>query len=172
MIRSFEEITWLFASGTKTRNIIRLNLEEASLLFSFAKEKDKKLEIGRKFGGSTVLLAATGGRLTSIDIDPKERKECLSALKNVKLIIGDSRTYDYNEIYNFIFIDGDHSYDGVKMDYLNAERFFEKDALICFHDARKHKYGVEKYCQELIDSRKIKLIAEKSSLIVCKWLAK
>lgn len=170
MTLPFEDITWLFASGRKTRNIIRLNLEEASLLFSFAKSKDKKLEIGRRFGGSTLLLAATGGRLTSIDINAQERKECLEILKDVKLITGDSKTYNYNESYNFIFIDGDHSYNGVKMDFLNVEKFLEQDALVCFHDAKINKYGVETFYRELIGLKRVELVAEKESLVICRWI--
>lgn len=43
------------------------------------------------------------------------------------------RTNDTRRI-DFLFIDGDHSYEGVKQDFLDYEPFCKKDSIICFHD--------------------------------------
>ena len=55
----FVQLLWLFNSPKETRNIIRLDLHEAGLLYKYASRVDKGniLEIGRYWAGSTVLLA-------------------------------------------------------------------------------------------------------------------
>lgn len=39
---------------------------------------------------------------------------------------------------DFLFIDADHSYEGVKQDFKNYSRLVKKDGLIAFHDIVKH----------------------------------
>ena len=57
----FVQSLWLFDSPRETRNVIRLDLHEAGVLYKWAMmwNDDNKtiLEIGRYWGGSTVLLA-------------------------------------------------------------------------------------------------------------------
>lgn len=36
--------------------------------------------------------------------------------------------------YKFVFVDGDHSYDGVKKDYETLREFMDDDGLMVFHD--------------------------------------
>lgn len=167
----FENLVWLFSNGAKNRGILRLNLKEAALLFKWAKKASDILEIGRKFGGSTVLLSSTGAKVTSIDINPKERTECLEFLvdKKCNLIIGDSKYYEYNSIFDFVFFDGDHSYEGIRSDFLNAQKFLKKDATLCFHDSVQKKYGVKKLCAELVENKVIVKIEREDSLLISKY---
>ena len=55
----FIQLLWLFNSPRETRNIIRLDLHEAGLLYKYASKvvAGNILEIGRYWAGSTVLLA-------------------------------------------------------------------------------------------------------------------
>ena len=48
-------------------------------------------------------------------------------VKNVGKALGNSK-------FDFLFIDGDHSYDGVKSDFLNYRKFVKNGGLVAFHD--------------------------------------
>jgi len=47
---------------------------------------------------------------------------------------------------DFLFIDGDHSYNGVKLDYENYKDFVAKDGIIAFHDIKSSPKHAELYC--------------------------
>lgn len=84
---------------------------------------------------------------TSTNIDliygNSQSSECLTALKDR---LGDSRV-------DFLFIDGDHSYEGVKTDFLTYSPFVRSGGIIAFHDICEHskKSGceVKKFWDEL-----------------------
>lgn len=63
--------------------------------------------------------------------------------------------------YGYIFIDGDHSYEGVSLDYKLFWPRLKKDGLMLFHDIvargylNKGRFGVWKFWQELGDKGKI-----------------
>lgn len=44
-----------------------------------------------------------------------------------------------NNELDYLFIDGDHSYDGVKQDYLNYKDFVKDTGIIVFHDIKGDK---------------------------------
>ena len=55
---------------------------------------------------------------------------------------------------DFLFIDGDHSYDGVKKDYLMYSKLVNKGGVIAFHDIAKDDQpnkvcGVHKFWNEI-----------------------
>ena len=43
-----------------------------------------------------------------------------------------------NSEIDFLFIDGDHSYEGVKKDWVMYSRFVKRGGLIAFHDICEH----------------------------------
>lgn len=47
------------------------------------------------------------------------------------------------EPYDFLFIDGDHSYEGVKQDWEYYGRLVKEGGIIAFHDALYHADGTE-----------------------------
>jgi predicted O-methyltransferase YrrM len=63
--------------------------------------------------------------------------------------------------YQYIYIDGDHSYEGVKLDYSLFYPRLEKNGLMSFHDIVASGklagglYGVKKFWQELKNKEKI-----------------
>jgi predicted O-methyltransferase YrrM len=50
---------------------------------------------------------------------------------------------------DFLFIDGDHSYEGVKKDYAMYSPFLSKENLTVFHDIKDSKLGVGKFWRKL-----------------------
>jgi Methyltransferase domain len=144
----FESLSWLFTCDSRNRGIIRQGFDEAALLWRAVKATSGNiLEIGRNFGGSTVLLATAGaGReIYSIDLRSNEHRACKDYFlrpeneRRIHLVVGDSRQPLANLRFGFEFIDGDHTFEGVLGDVLvhwNAAGGSEQfPALIAFHDA-------------------------------------
>lgn len=120
------------------------------------------LEIGTKFGGTFLIwneIVGGQGHCFSIDMcdgglhggigDERmdERDRWFEEQYNTpKFIRGNShdletldfllRRMDNNAVglFDFIFIDGDHSYEGVKQDFEMYEPFCKPNGLIAFHD--------------------------------------
>ena len=143
MNSDFAHLLWLFNSPRETRNIIRLDLHEAGLLYKYAKQtwiEPKKLfhhtgkgntilEIGRYWGGSTVLLAmATHNsdvNVVSVDVvtgchDP-DVDDWLNEYEEkdrIDIRVDNSHAME-NIPLSMLFVDGDHSYEGGKRDFIH-----------------------------------------------------
>ena len=151
----FEEIVFLFKCAYANRDRIRMDLDEAALLWSLVRGiRDAKdelnpviLEIGRFTGGSTILLAAAAGEhgiVVSLDIDPRDDSNVhkiigtMSDMALTELFTGDSREMtlpsDYQIDYDLVFIDGDHTYEGVKADFERWAPKARKGGFVAFHD--------------------------------------
>ncbi len=192
-MQTFEEISWLFSCDNRNRGIIRQNIDEAALLWSAVKRSEGSiLEIGRRFGGTTVLLckASNGRKVTSIDNKPEHHNEVdiyfkeymQNHPKSLELLIADSRIPLSNRSFGLLFIDGDHSYEGVKSDTIahwsSLMPISGKPALAVFHDAVvndglkhddriNHCDGVKEFCEELVNSGCAKVLKlAGSSLLV------
>jgi precorrin-6B methylase 2 len=128
-------------------------------------------EIGAHKGDTTILMATnfpnktiyaidyTGGITMSKDQQhekPLIIAERATHMPNVTIIDHNSRTLDFNKLNNVttFFIDGDHSYEGVKSDTENAIKYLKSHngGYILMHDYRlDNKYpwmGVRKYVDE------------------------
>src|SRR5262245_1327740 len=111
----FEELTWLFTCDSRNRGLVRQGFDEAALLWKAVKATSGNiLEIGRNFGGSTVLLAAAtppNREVYSIDNRSHEDVACKRYLaqpgnkERVHLLIANSRTPVSNVRFGFLFID-------------------------------------------------------------------
>ncbi len=136
----FEDLIWLFSSNTHSRGIVRLNIAEGALLYKYCKKKKDGvlLEIGRKHGGSTVLMASAlnNGKIYSIDI--KMHASALDHIKpfknKINLITGDSKQISWDTQVDLVFIDGDHSYRGVKNDVTKFTPYVKEGGYVIFHD--------------------------------------
>tara|TARA_R110000868_G_scaffold369704_1_gene633132 strand:+ start:870 stop:1517 length:648 start_codon:yes stop_codon:yes gene_type:complete len=86
-----------------------------------------------------------------------------NSLADVHLILGNSQNAECpakvkellgDEMLDFLFIDGDHSYAGVKTDFLTYSPLVRKGGLIAFHDICIHApetgCEVHKFWQEII----------------------
>jgi predicted O-methyltransferase YrrM len=155
--RGFEDIAFLFSSNQLNRGIASLDLDEAAYLWRLARglEPTTLVEIGRFRGGSTILLAAAidpTSRLVSYDLHVKhggrdegaERDrvlqgalEQLGLAGRVELVVGDSRTAPQpEEPCGLVFVDGDHSYEGVRGDYERWRPKIPPGGHLVLHDAR------------------------------------
>lgn len=82
----------------------------------------------------------------------------------------DLHTQFEDDSLDFIFIDGDHTYEAVMQDYRNYVSKIKKDGLIFFHDSRMNRGGANfhvgssKFVDGLIESNVHKLIGEAFSL--------
>ena len=83
------------------------------------------IEIGTETGATLAIIARHSTRAISIDIDPNVKMELASAFANVEFITGSSHDVlpvvlqkfaDEKTNPDFIFVDGDHSAEGVRKD--------------------------------------------------------
>ena len=127
------------------REFIRLDPWEMEYLYSVAKFAKKGIvELGRFNGGSTIVLSIANTKVKkySIDIKPQDDDKCLRLLEqlncnnNLNLIIGDSQKAKYDDIksYDFLFVDGDHSYNGCLNDLNNWWDALESGGHVILHD--------------------------------------
>lgn len=141
-----------------------MNFDEAALLWRAVRETTGDiLEIGSRFGGSTILLAASGRHVVTIDIDPYWSDRVKDVLRGrVELIVGDSAHVDlHGRKFTLALIDGEHSLWGVAGDVRNHWKNIEIGGLVAFHDAMpndglrhegqdNHFAGVWIICQTLL----------------------
>ena len=111
------------------------------------------LEIGGRRGGSALLFSIAAGEqasILSIDLDNSgsriERLQSLCYDKDVVFWQGDSHldeTAQRLEQYlgdskiDFLFIDGDHSYEGAKEDFFRYSRYVRAGGIIALHDIQQ-----------------------------------
>lgn len=139
----FEDLIWLFTSDKSTRGICRLNIAEAALLYKYCKAKKDShiLEIGRKFAGSTVVMASAldQGHVTSVDVVTHQKaiENTKPFGKKVRFIESDSRHLTWKDPIGLLFIDGDHHPNVVKLDVKNFSPHVEVGGHMVFHDANK-----------------------------------
>lgn len=164
---NFEDIApKLFSCSTHNRGICRLDLDEACYLYRLIKLLNKQwnektslqvIELGTYKGGSTLLIASAGAHITTIDnysskafdnytFDPIHDVDSL--LKDFKLdskvdiIKGDTTSYPNKDMKcDLLFIDGDHSYEGVKADYEHWISTLKDGGSLLFHDSCGKKEG-------------------------------
>ncbi|MDC3109009.1 class I SAM-dependent methyltransferase [Alphaproteobacteria bacterium] len=166
----------LFTSSLQNHGTIHQRIDEASLLWMMVKKsKGKILEIGRAAGGSTVLiLGASGSReVVSIDRDPRHLSvannffEKEDVKKRLKLYNQTSRKPINVDNYGFLFIDGDHSYDGVCFDIATFWNQLQNNSnsIAVFHDAQKNPISFVPEVKKALDE----LIDEGSAEVITSW---
>ena len=101
------------------------------------------LEIGCYDGGSSYYLSHFADHMITIDnndpcrFDPADmNRNCYS---DYTYVAGDSHAPEQTKLFDkhkwdFAFIDGDHSYEGVKADFYNLLPHLEKGTPVAFHD--------------------------------------
>ena len=134
--------------------------EEKLSLFSliYTLKPKNVLEIGSYQGGSAIIIynaleANKLGTLTLIDKNPKIPPNVWQKIKKRTTIhIGDSfkliNSLFYNNNFDFVFIDGDHTFNGVIKDSFSAIKILNKDGYILYHDC--HHDEIEKAINHII----------------------
>ena len=130
----------LFSKGFKS-------IDEADLFWDICMEIKPKqiLEIGRRCGISTCLLgliaSITGGHVWSIDGAPRKEAETIlidsNIMKHVTFINEWAPwiPFDFNWHLDLLYIDGDHKYISVLVDYHTFNYFLKQGGYVAFHDA-------------------------------------
>jgi len=121
-----------------------IKAQDPIVIYSIFKEFSPQvtLEIGRKSGLSTRFLAALakpyGGKLYSIDgasgYGVQKKLGSLNLADDVVIIEAWSPWVSFSSEIDFLFIDGDHSYISVIVDYHYFNYYLKKDGIVMFHD--------------------------------------
>lgn len=137
---------------------------QQDLLRKLIKDKKKGMQIGFNAGDSADLfLDETGGSLTSFDINRHnyvkfgEKYINLKYPNKHKLIIGDSTIVlpkRKKTKYDFIYIDGGHTYDVASQDIKNCKRFSDKNTLVIIDDYVTKKDWIKGYNKSVIKAVK------------------
>lgn len=151
---------------------------EMKWLAKMARGCEVILEIGTHAGGSTKLLAEASHGLV-ITIDPYRRPfqhvkqkfehnakdliaqgRIVQIAKGSEMAVGDlekilaARGINMRSV-DMLFIDGDHSYEGVTRDIVLYSPFVRPGGLICGHDYNSRFLGLQKAVNELVQDRNI-----------------
>jgi len=130
-------------------SVSAIKQSEASFIYQFIKEKNlsRTLETGFAFARSAShIMAATGQE--HITIDPFQSNYKNMGLSNIeKLGFSDKLKFkpdfshnilpkllEEKRVFDFIFIDGSHTFDGIFVDFYFANLLLEKDGYIMLHD--------------------------------------
>jgi predicted O-methyltransferase YrrM len=183
----FDHLAGLFSSTSLDHGVISMTVRQAAYIFGLVRQLKarKAIEIGRYKGGSTILIASAmggQGQLWSIDNGEKEvrldqhgvqkrpydeqtQDFCRRhGLHGVQLLVGDSRTLqvDTGEV-DLVFIDGDHSYEGVKNDFERFGRRARKGGAVLLDDAfadlsATHSDTVGRLIDEIVRAGEYRLV--------------
>ena len=161
--------SWLFASSLSNHRVAHQRLDEGACLWRAVKASSGPiLEVGRAAGGSTVLLLGASGdrQVVSIDQAPTHNWAAdvifnrADVKRRLNLYIQSSREEINETDFGLIFIDGDHSYEGICHDigaFWNKLRSDNGDpSLAVFHDGAKNPVTfvrpVYQACLELLEN--------------------
>ena len=147
---------------------VRSEIEELAKLIQAAAPK-RSLEIGTNYGGTLFLLCTLsppGASVISVDLPagqfgggyPRRKMPLYRRFprngQQLHLIRGDSHTPETldrverlltSDKLDYLFIDGDHTYDGVKRDFEMYSPLVRSGGMIAFHDIVVHTK--EKSCE-------------------------
>jgi hypothetical protein len=141
----------LFAPWLNCRNPIEFGLQQIPSEFTdfcMAISKlgiETAVEVGVYHGASSYFIAAMLTRAnrkltyTMIDIaDQLFHFEAFAKILPLRKAIPNTSLDFYGQSFDFVFIDGDHSFDGINRDWLNLGRFTNK--AVAFHDINAHEF--------------------------------
>lgn len=150
---------------------LQQRIDEIVPLIIFLERKVKNadfLEIGSASGGNTfVFNKYLDIKSTTIIDDNNHPKHNLrkDILKDIEYdeFVGNSQSDEAIEfiknkdmLFDIIFIDGDHSYDGVRLDTLNYVEFLKPGGFVIFHDTvTMNCRGIVQWMKELTDNKVI-----------------
>lgn len=135
----------IFASDKTTRGVARQRVSEGALLFKYAKKKKDSIivEVGTKYGGSAIIIAAAleNGKLYTIDKDVTEyaRKNALLFPEKITLIHSESRKVVWDQPIGLLHIDGMNTLEAVREDFSLFSEFVERGGYLVMHNIEVNK---------------------------------
>lgn len=162
-----ELASWLFASSLINHRVIHQRIDEGSLLWRAVKLSGGPiLEIGRAAGGSTICILGASGNRRVISIDRYPQHSVVASRifsrpdvsQRLTLLTQSSREPVELGSFGMLFIDADHSYEGVAQDiatfWNRLSSHDGKPPLAIFHDAADNPITfvepVKQVCDELL----------------------
>tara|TARA_R110000824_G_scaffold141724_6_gene308553 strand:- start:46 stop:657 length:612 start_codon:yes stop_codon:yes gene_type:complete len=139
LINNIEEYEWLWGGKMSTaRKEIRMGPLEATILHFFCKKaKTRIVEIGRMFGGSTFVICNCS-TVPVISIDHVYRENLKKIEEQfegrLQLINEKSHRVKLQDTYDVLYVDGDHSGNGVRGDIVNYWDNLKINGHAIFHD--------------------------------------
>lgn len=190
ILKNFEfNDCWNFLStGSDAGGHVMLQYrEEAELIWNYAKkttiieDENTILEIGRYRAGSTLLLAAATHNLNvkiiSVDIIDGCR-HCYTIAydwlnnyeekERIDIRVENSWSME-NESLSMLFVDGDHSYDGIKKDIIHHWNYLKGYCLVDDYN-EGHGVSVKSFIDEWIDKGYAEIVDQENMLVVLKKL--
>ncbi len=156
------------------------SVQQTEVIYPFIESLDKNallVEIGTYHGRSAKLfsLANPDIKILTIDLmDFPEKPENvgskidINVLKsgNIFQVLGDANDVvkGFNWQIDFLFIDGDHSYQAVRKDIDKWLPFLKDNSYVGFHDYEDSHHGVIKAVEE---TKGIKKIIAKDGICIC-----
>jgi predicted O-methyltransferase YrrM len=159
----------------KPKTVVEIGTAQGGTLFLWCRQADPKATIvsidlpGGVHGGGYPYWKSflyrrfpLAGQTLHLLRGDSHKKEMLEALK--KVLPGDGKV-------DFMFIDGDHTYEGVKMDFEMYSGLVRPGGLIVFHDIVKHppeiNCHVDRFWQEVKNERKAYEFVHDSNQGIC-----
>src|SRR3989344_1807546 len=181
---------FLMRGGAKYLPIFSFtNYQERETLYNLAKSLNGGsviVEVGSHLGATSCMLALANKNNKVYCVDtwkndgqmPDRSKDTFEEFKNntkdfsnIIALRGTSEEVvkNFNEKIDLLFIDGDHSYEGVKKDIFNWIPKCKDSAMVAFHDvgpAGSVEYGVTKVIDEYIKPIQKRVVASLTNLYV------
>ena len=169
MIKDFVELLWLFNSPTWKKKEIPQPKETRNII----------LEIGRYWAGSTVLLAVathhSDVKIVSVDVvegchdpDADDWLNEYEEKERIDIRVDNSWAME-NMPLSMLFVDGDHSYEGVKKDFIHHWNYLYGPCLA--HDyTEPNCEGVTKFINEWIEDGYAEIIEQVGTMVALKKL--
>lgn len=101
------------------------------------------LEIGSADGGLTYILSEIFEMVVAIDIN----HTAIYSKDNIVRMYPSDGCISYYQPYDLIFIDGDHSYEGVKNDYYIYNPLLSDNGVLAFHDIKNTEVQQRDNCK-------------------------
>ncbi len=187
LIAPFEDFfhtRWHEVAGLRVFANLLMSADEAASLIAAADRAPQgaQVEVGRFTGGSTLLLAAAArragrGPVHSVDIEHKPVVDYLLARHQLQphvwLHQGPSagiadgwRAARPEPSVGFLFIDGDHSYEGVAADLWHWTPLVVNGGLVALHDANLPGMGVSRAVYHHLPESQWTRIGQTDSLVL------
>lgn len=142
-------------------NILEIGSWYGKTTYELATRFPKKKVFTMDYIGPELKLDPIANR--ALIIDEEELCKFAKHLENVFYLYQNSHIFDFDQfresniIIDFVFVDGDHSYHGLKVDTEKSIKMLKKTkgGIIAFHDIRVGHTDVPKYMKELSQTRSV-----------------